>query len=222
MNCCKMNIEHRGVLLEWVIEVCVNFELRPETIALTLSIIDRYIVIKTVKTNEIQLVGCGAIFIACKYEELLFCEVNDLVYVTKKVYNKDDIYRMEADILNTLGFRLSVPTVLTVILDHLNKLSKLKVVTNEVKVDVVYFLLLSHLESKCCEFDMSTIAESVIYLAGKRQKQSWIQKPVDMSCSHAIFEYYSNLKNGNNRSCLFTNGKLGYRTDQLDKIATAL
>ena len=49
--------------------------------------------------------------IAAKYEEIYPPELRDLVYITDKAYNKQEILEMESDIVNTLQYRFTVPTV---------------------------------------------------------------------------------------------------------------
>ena len=51
-------------------QVHVKFGLMPETLYLTLNIIDRYLSTKTVTGRKLQLVGINAMLIACKYEEI--------------------------------------------------------------------------------------------------------------------------------------------------------
>ncbi|XBI95596.1 hypothetical protein VPH35_032024 [Triticum aestivum] len=90
----------RAILVDWIIEVHDMFDLMPETIYLTVYIIDR----------ELQLVGVSALLIACKYEEMMFPQVRDLVSITDNAYSRKQILRMEKAILNRLGWNLTVPT----------------------------------------------------------------------------------------------------------------
>jgi hypothetical protein len=47
----------------------------PETLYLTVNIIDRYLSIQSVTKEELPIVGIAAIFIASKYEEVWHPEV---------------------------------------------------------------------------------------------------------------------------------------------------
>ncbi len=58
----------------------------------------------------IQKVGVTAMLIASKYEEIWAPEVRDYVYISDKAYTRDQILSMEKIMLNTLGFKLTVPT----------------------------------------------------------------------------------------------------------------
>lgn len=100
----------RMILVDWLIEVSLKFKLLPETLHLSVSCIDRFLATVKVHKKLLQLVGITALFIACKYEEVWAPEVRDFVYVSDKAFNREQILKMERSILNTLGFKLTIPT----------------------------------------------------------------------------------------------------------------
>jgi hypothetical protein len=65
----------RAILADWIIEVHHKFELMPETLYLTMYIIDQYLSLQPVLRKELQLVGVSSMLIACKYEEIWAPEV---------------------------------------------------------------------------------------------------------------------------------------------------
>lgn len=56
---------------------------------------------------------------AAKYEEIYPPELRELVYITDKAYTKQDILEMESDILITLDYKLTVPTIHTFLCRYL-------------------------------------------------------------------------------------------------------
>ncbi len=58
----------RAILVDWIIEVHLKFKLLPETLFITINLIDRYLSLVSIKRNNLQLVGVTAMFIASKYE----------------------------------------------------------------------------------------------------------------------------------------------------------
>jgi cyclin B len=60
----------RGLLLAWLVEVHIKFKLLPETLFITVNLIDRFTERVVVKRDEYQLVGVTAMLIASKYEEI--------------------------------------------------------------------------------------------------------------------------------------------------------
>ena len=71
MDCQKdINPSMREILNDWLIEVHLKFGLLPETLFLTVNLIDRYLSTKSIYRNKLQLVGVTAMLIASKYEEI--------------------------------------------------------------------------------------------------------------------------------------------------------
>jgi len=66
----EMNEKMRAILIDWLLEVHIKFELNLETLYLTVNIIDRFLSVKAVPKRELQLVGISALLIASKYEEI--------------------------------------------------------------------------------------------------------------------------------------------------------
>ena len=65
-----INERMRSILIDWLVEVHMKFKLFPETLYLTINIIDRYLAKAEVKRAKLQLVGVTALLIASKYEEI--------------------------------------------------------------------------------------------------------------------------------------------------------
>ena len=74
--------------MDWIIEVHLKFKLLPETLFITVSLIDRFLERVQIKRHNLQLVGVTAMLIASKYEEIYAPEVNDFVYITDNAYTK--------------------------------------------------------------------------------------------------------------------------------------
>ena len=82
----------------------MKFKLLPETLFLTINIIDRYLTTEKIKRDKLQLLGVASMLIASKYEEIYPPEVRDFVYITQKTYSKEDIIKMEYLVLSKLNF----------------------------------------------------------------------------------------------------------------------
>lgn len=66
----EINEKMRLILVEWLIDVHVRFELNPETFYLAINILDRFLSLKPVPRKELQLVGLSALHMSSKYEEI--------------------------------------------------------------------------------------------------------------------------------------------------------
>uniref|UniRef100_A0A5B7AKK3 Putative G2/mitotic-specific cyclin S13-7-like n=1 Tax=Davidia involucrata TaxID=16924 RepID=A0A5B7AKK3_DAVIN len=105
-----INSKMRSILVDWLIEVHRKFELMPETLYLTINIVDRFLSINTVSRRELQLVGIGSMLIACKYEEIWAPEVKDFIVISANAYVREEVLLMEKAILGKLEWYLTVPT----------------------------------------------------------------------------------------------------------------
>ncbi|XWS14763.1 hypothetical protein CRYUN_Cryun35bG0036100 [Craigia yunnanensis] len=64
--------------------------------------------------QKLQLLGVSSMLIAYrKYEEINPPNVEDFCYITDNTYTKDEVVKMEADILKFLKFELGNPTLKT-------------------------------------------------------------------------------------------------------------
>lgn len=71
----EINAKMRSILVDWLIEVHHKFELMPETLYLTINLVDRFLSVKVVPRRELQLVGISSMLLASKYEEIWAPEV---------------------------------------------------------------------------------------------------------------------------------------------------
>jgi cyclin B len=104
-----LNAKMREILIDWLVEVHLKFKLKQETLFLTVNIIDRFLGMRAVSRSKLQLVGCSALLIASKYEEIYAPVVDDLYIVSDKAYSREQIISMESIILSVLKFDVTVP-----------------------------------------------------------------------------------------------------------------
>lgn len=97
----------------------LKFKMVPESLYITVQIIDRYLQVKAVRRSKLQLVGVAALLVAAKYEEIYPPEIRELVFITDKAYNKQEILEMESDIIQTLDYKFTVPTIHTFLCRYL-------------------------------------------------------------------------------------------------------
>ncbi|VDO81762.1 unnamed protein product [Heligmosomoides polygyrus] len=103
----------RGILVDWLIQVHTRFHLLPETLHLTIYLLDIMLSRTKVDKGELQLVGVASMLVASKYEEMYAPDIHDFEYITDNAYSKKQILKMEAKILIAANFDLSRPHSLT-------------------------------------------------------------------------------------------------------------
>ena len=86
-----INENVRAILVDWIISVHSKFKLLPETLYLTINLIDRYFSLFQVRKSDVQLVGVAALLIATKYEEIYPPTVKDYIYLTDNTYTRQQI-----------------------------------------------------------------------------------------------------------------------------------
>lgn len=157
----ELNGMMRSILVDWLIEVHMKFRLLPETLYLCVNIIDRYLSHKTVQRNRLQLVGVTALLIACKYEEIYPPEVKDCVYITDRAYTRQDVLDMEAEVVKTLKFSLTVPTGYPFLQRFLHVTNASSIVRNLAN----YYMERMLQEHSALKFKPSLLAASAVCLA---------------------------------------------------------
>lgn len=175
-----INEKMRAILIDWLVDVHLKFKLVPETLYVTVQLIDRYLEKVQVNRNKLQLVGVSALFIGCKYEEIYPPELKDFVYITDKAYSKNEILSMENHILKTLNFSITFPSPFRFLEIFFN--------FNRIKTDETifhyarYLLELFLIDTRLNNYSPSLVAAACFYLAIKIKKYTF--KEVDIcDCS---------------------------------------
>ena len=106
----EINEKMRSILIDWLIDVHFKFCFTDETLFMTVSIIDRYLSISQVSRTNFQLLGITALMIACKHEEIDLPKIDDFIYITDNAYKKDEVKKMEFDVLSKLNFAFLYPS----------------------------------------------------------------------------------------------------------------
>ena len=164
LNKTEISEKSRKILIDWIISVHAKFNLLPNTLFLTINLIDRIIEKNVAYINSFQLLGTTALHIAAKYEEIYPPEINDYIFISNKAFSKEDVIEMENFILDKLNFDILCISPY-VFLDRLYFISR------ENNIDVYYlssmFIEFTFLSIEIMKNKQSLIAASMFYLALK-------------------------------------------------------
>jgi len=173
----------RTILIDWLVGIHAKYRLRPETLHLTVNLIDRYLTKMHIMSNCLLLVGVVAVFIASKSEEVsrpdsTFEEISppelhwrqnrpisacDWALITKNACTKDDILVMEWTMLSALSFHTVLPTAPN-FFDFFEKGNQ----CNAVHLEVARYLLeLALLDLRSLQHKPSQMAASALLLSNK-------------------------------------------------------
>lgn len=161
----------RGVLIDWLIEVHTKFHLLPETLYLTVNIIDRFLSTKVVQLDRLQLVGVTAMFIASKYEEVLSPHIGNFSHVADDGFTDTEILSAERFVLAALNYDLSFPNPM----HFMRRISKADGYDIQTRTIAKYLLEITQLDHRFLEFLPSMNAAAAMYLARVvLNKGSWV------------------------------------------------
>ena len=158
-----INHKMRAILIDWLIDVHLKYKMLPQTMYISVNLIDRYLSKNETNRVKLQLVGVASMFIASKYEEIYPPELKDFVYITDNAYVKADVLDMESKMLASLEFDIMVPTQWSFFEIFVKKLH-----LDQKTLNLAWFLMeLSLINYKMLKFKLSLIAATVILISVK-------------------------------------------------------
>ncbi|ORX58440.1 A/B/D/E cyclin [Piromyces finnis] len=169
----------RTILINWIAEVHWKFRMQPETLYLTINIIDRFLSIKSIKLNKFQLLGLCSLLISAKYEEMVVPSIKDLVYMVNHMYTHEEIIQAERCVLVLLGFDLGYPGPM----NFLRRISKADGYNTKTRTMAKYLIEITLLDEHFLNCPPSLVASAAVLLARKIlfNDQNW----------NKLFIYYS-------------------------------
>ena len=177
----------RAILIDWLVMVQQKFELMSETLFLAVNLIDRFLEKEMVERRKLQLVGVTCMLIACKYEEIIFPEIRDFIYITDNAYRRRQIILMEIKVLNVLEFRLMLPTPTRFVRRFIKAANQ-----NSPKFEHIANYIT---ERMLQEYDMLQFPPSIIAASAVSMALSVLQMPVwNDTLSHYTGYKYNPLK----------------------------
>ncbi|KAH1057447.1 hypothetical protein J1N35_035512 [Gossypium stocksii] len=183
----------RAILIDWLVEVSEEYKLVPDTLYLTVCLIDRFLSHNVIEKQRLQLVGVSCMLIASKYEEICAPRVEEFCFITDNTYTSGEVLKMERKILNFLYFQLSVPTTKTFLRRFIQAAqATYKDPCIELEFLANYLAELSLVEYNFLKFLPSLIAASAVFLARWTLNQS--VHPWDPTLEHYTSYKASELK----------------------------
>ncbi|XP_071712261.1 cyclin-A2-4 [Rutidosis leptorrhynchoides] len=184
----------RGVLVDWLVEVSVEYKLDPETLYLTIHLIDLFLSQNYIERQRLQLLGITCMLIASKYEEQCAPSIEDFCIITDNTYTKSEVVQMESQVLNNLKFPLSAPTTIAFLRRFLRAAqASLEIRSVELEHLANYLAELTLIDYNFLVFLPSTIAASAVFLAKWMLDQS--RHPWNDTLEHYTNYQQLDLKN---------------------------
>lgn len=107
-----INGEQRDEMVSWLLYINRRFHFTPETIALTISMMDRFLLTIRVRPKYLQCVAISCLYIAAKTleEDEVIPSTKDLVKMSQCDCAVSDILRMEGVVLDKLHWNIKTIT----------------------------------------------------------------------------------------------------------------
>ncbi|KAK6927445.1 Cyclin, N-terminal, partial [Dillenia turbinata] len=178
----------RGILIDWLVEVAEEYKLVADTLYLTVTLIDRFLSANYIEKQRLQLLGVTCMLIASKYEEICAPRVEEFCFITDNTYTREEVLKMESQVLNFLRFQISVPTTKKFLRRFIHAAQASSKTTKKMVMNPWYFIMqepsveleflanylaeLTLIEYEFIKFLPSLIAASAVFLARWTLNQS--------------------------------------------------
>lgn len=156
----ELNWSMRAILVDWLVEVQWKLKLLPETLFMTINLIDRFLSKRAVSMVKLQLVGLTATMISAKTEEVLSPSVANFIYLSDNAYESQELLKAERYMLHVLNFCLSYPSPLT----FLRRVSKAESYDVRTRTLAKYVMETALLDERFLACPPSLLAACGIYL----------------------------------------------------------
>jgi G2/mitotic-specific cyclin 2 len=177
------------MLMDYLIGIHHRFRMLPETLYLTVNIIDRFLSMRVVSLNKLQLVGLSALFIASKFEEICAPSVANLLAagVPQDDCKEAEMLQAEKYILRTLNWSVSLyPQPM----NWLRRVSKADDYDPEVRSLAKFFLEIHVVEKKLLGVKPSLIAAASIWLGRLVLNHfGWVKRPINLFSVHRLTSF---------------------------------
>lgn len=156
----------RAILVDWLVDVSMHFEVMDETLHYAISYIDRVLSVLDIPKNKLQLVGVTCMKIADVFNEKskeYYRQENaaEYAYITADEYTAEQVIEMEKQILTLLDFNCFSVTV-----PHfLNLYTRVVNIEKKVKIVADYLADLMLLSTQVLQYSSSLVASAILLLA---------------------------------------------------------
>lgn len=168
-----ITLNMRSILIDWIVDVCLEYRIDIKTLHLCVSLFDRYTCLKvTIVRTKLQMTILAALLIAMKSEEVFPATVDNLVYIADNTFSHKELIKMETKMLEALKYEISYPTCIDFATYYhlVLKLSKQEISLSNYVMDY------SLLDVNAYNYRPSLIAAASIYYALRVVKKEWTKK----------------------------------------------
>ena len=109
----ELTPEMRTLAIDWLVLIHHKiFKFEENTLFLTIQIFDRYLSKNVIDTEKTELLLLASFILASKHNEIDYVNMKEAIQLSKNKFNKEQIIKMQYDILNVINFEILAPTML--------------------------------------------------------------------------------------------------------------
>ncbi|CAH8258795.1 unnamed protein product [Arabidopsis lyrata] len=217
----------RGILVDWLVEVSEEYTLVPDTLYLTVYLIDWFLHGNYVERQRLQLLGITCMLIASKYEEINAPRIEEFCFITDNTYTRDQVLEMESQVVKHFSFQIYTPTSKTFLRRFL-RAAQVSFPNPSLEMEFLanYLTELTLMDYPFLKFLPSVIAASAVFLAKWTLNQS--SHPWNPTLEHYTTYKASDLKASvhalqdlqlNTKGCPLNSIRMKYRQDKFKSVA---
>ncbi|XP_021298593.1 cyclin-A2-4 [Herrania umbratica] len=218
----------RGILVDWLVEVSEEYKLVPDTLYLTVCLIDCFLSQNFIERQRLQLLGITCMLIASKYEEICAPRVEEFCFITDNTYIREEVLKMESQVLKYFGFQIFAPTAKTFLRRFL-RAAQASYMSPSIELEFLanYLAELTLIDYGFLNFPPSIVAASAVFLARWTLDQSC--HPWNPTLKHHTAYNASDLKTTvlalqdlqlNTNGCPLNAIRMKYRQQRFKSVAT--
>lgn len=166
--------KHRSTLIDWIMGVHQRFNFSPETLFLSVNLLDRFLASTSIQLEKLQLAGITALLIASKYEENKNSNkitLKKFLYMIEDAYSHKEFISAEKYMLKKLEYNLGWPGPLS----FLRRINKADDYDIEIRNMAKYFLEVATLDEQFVDCIPSFLSAGAYYLARDiLKKRDWV------------------------------------------------
>ncbi|KAL0723564.1 hypothetical protein Bca4012_038163 [Brassica carinata] len=211
-------------------QVSEEYTLVPDTLYLTVYLIDWFLHGNYLERQRLQLLGITCMLIASKYEEISAPRIEEFCFITDNTYTRDQVLEMENQVLAHFSFQIYTPTPKTFLRRFL-RAAQASYLRPRLELECLasYLTELTLIDYHFLKFLPSVIAASAVFLAKWTLDQS--NHPWNPTLEHYTTYKASDLKASvhalqdlqrNTKGCPLSAVRMKYRQEKFKSVAVLM
>ncbi|GAB9468640.1 G2/mitotic-specific cyclin a [Globisporangium polare] len=157
-----MEATWRRKICHWMFETGKAFELAKDTVGCAIHFMDQFLSVSSVDKIMLQLLSMVCMYVASKMHESQPISMDEMDLLSQRKFSRDDIRRVESQLVKVLGWHLAPPTTFTFARDFIQTLDVAD--KQELEDQTMHFLMDATEDYGSLRFKNSSIGISAVHV----------------------------------------------------------